>query len=896
MRTLYWLMLAIPLAGGCGADDKTGDETGSVVETDTDTLTDTDTDTDTGSGTDTGDGIVDEDGDGFAANNGDCDDSNPEIHPDAEEVCDEVDNDCDDLIDDEDDSLNTTTATTWYADSDGDGYGDEEATLVQCTAPSDYVEESASGFDCDDEDPAFHPGADESDCSDPNDYNCDGSIAYADADDDGWAACEECDDGDPDVHPDAVEVCDELDNDCDGQIDDEDDSLDTGTTLTWYADVDGDGYGDEDTSVLQCVAPSGYVAESASGFDCDDEDPAFHPGADESDCADPHDYNCDGSVAYTDDDGDGWAACEECDDGDALVHPDASEICNEIDDNCDGRIDDADPEVIDGTTWYIDYDDDGFGATAYTHVACEAPSGWVASDTDCEDTDPAIHPDGTEVCNEVDDDCDGDIDDADPDVADASTWYADTDLDGYGDADATTASCAPPSGYVADSTDCDDDDASVHPTAAEQCNEIDDDCDGYIDDADLDVTGTTTWYADADLDGYGDADVSTAACVPPEGYLTDTSDCDDTDGAVHPAATELCNEIDDDCDGYIDDADPDVADPSTWYADADLDGYGDAGVSATSCVAPSGYVADDTDCDDDDVDRSPGATEVDGDGVDNNCVNDPPQILSLSLTPYDARTDDTLSLSIEASDPDGDAITHAISWSVDGTVVSLSGTELDGTYFSRDQVVTAQVTPTDGSDDGDPTEASLTIANTPPGSPEISVSPASPNPSVDALYCGIDAESYDADADTISYIIAWTVDGSSFTDTETTSLTGDTVPALSVGASETWVCSVTPSDGTDAGEAVEASVTSRGEHSHYNGVGVTWYNSVPTGTITDDQARLSCEASHGSCSYCSGDCAGPGWCQGSCSGQCWGWESGCSGGSGRVWQYGGSYTTYGYWD
>jgi cysteine-rich repeat protein len=86
------------------------------------------------------------------------------------------------------------------------------------------------------------------------------------------------------------------------------------------------------------------------------------------------------------------------------------------------------------------------------------------------------------------------------------------------------------------------------------------------------------------------------------------------------------------------------------------------------------------------------------------------------------------------------------------------------------------------------------------------------------------------------------------------------------------------------------------EYSHNNGQGVVWFNDVPTGTMTSEQAKLSCEKTFGNCCYSGGDCAGPGWCQGCSSGKCWGWTAGCSGGAGRVWQYSSSYTTYGYWN
>lgn len=113
--------------------------------------------------------------------------------------------------------------------------------------------------------------------SDPNDYNCDGSVAYADADADGWAACMECDDSDANINPDAVEICDEIDNDCDSATDDADDSLDSETATPWYADTDTDGFGDLANSVLLCERPTGYVA--ADNTDCDDTNASLYPGA-----------------------------------------------------------------------------------------------------------------------------------------------------------------------------------------------------------------------------------------------------------------------------------------------------------------------------------------------------------------------------------------------------------------------------------------------------------------------------------------------------------------------------------------------------------------------------------------------------------------------------------------
>ena len=108
---------------------------------------------------------------------------------------------------------------TAYPDADGDGWGDGEGEDVGCEIPAGYAEEPG---DCDDTDERFHPGAEESDCTDPNDYNCDGMTGYADADGDGFAACEDCNDKDEEVNPDAEEWCDGIDNDCDRVVDGED--------------------------------------------------------------------------------------------------------------------------------------------------------------------------------------------------------------------------------------------------------------------------------------------------------------------------------------------------------------------------------------------------------------------------------------------------------------------------------------------------------------------------------------------------------------------------------------------------------------------------------------------------------------------------------------------------
>ena len=196
-------------------------------------------------------------------------------------------------------------------------------------------------------------------------------------------------------------------------------------------------------------------------------------------------------------------------------------------------------------TYYLDEDGDGFGVTESSITSCTLPEGYVVDDGDCDDDISAINPDAEEPCDEVDNDCDGEVDEEG-----LSLWYEDADADGYGTDSSTIEACAAVvEGYAAYSGDCDDTDGDVNPDAAEVCDEVDNDCDGDID---SDATDESTFYADADADGFGDVSSSTSSCSAPEGYVDDATDCDDTDESVNPDAVETCNEVDDDCDDSVD--------------------------------------------------------------------------------------------------------------------------------------------------------------------------------------------------------------------------------------------------------------------------------------------------------------------------------------------------------
>ena len=174
----------------------------------------------------------------------------------------------------------------------------------------------------------------------------------------------------------------------------------------------------------------------------------------------------------------------------STINPDAAEVCDETDNDCDEATDDADDslDASTGSEFYADSDSDGYGDATSPVQACEQPSGTVVDATDCEDGNGDINPGATEVCDEVDNDCDGDIDDDDTslDTSTQTTWYADTDSDGEGDPDASVDACSQPSGYVDNSDDCDDTDASdLDGDGIQDCADDDRDGDGLRNDWDV---------------------------------------------------------------------------------------------------------------------------------------------------------------------------------------------------------------------------------------------------------------------------------------------------------------------------------------------------------------------------------------------------------------------------
>ncbi len=443
-------------------------------------------------------------------------------------------------------------------DHDGDGQSEDEG-------------------DCDDRDPSIYDGAEEfqngvdDDCDGETD---EGTLSY---DDDGDCHCEglpclgsiepacgalsgdDCDDADATVSPAAPELCDSVDNDCDGEVD-EDDAADA---ATWHVDLDSDGFGDPSVSHDACSAPFGYVADDT-----------------------------------------------DCDDSRASVNPVGTEVCNGLDDDCDGAVDDG----VQSTFWR-DQDGDGHGDALRPQLACNVLSGFSAVDDDCDDTDTSVSPSATEYCNSIDDNCDGTVDEAT--AADAPTWYGDGDGDGYGNFLNPQVSCAAPSGFGADNSDCNDANAAIYPGALEYCDGVDNNCDGTVDEST--AVDASIWYTDLDSDGFGDPGNVLTACWQSPGTLLNAADCDDTNSAIYPGATEVCDAIDNDCDGQVDDADSSLVGGSAWFMDADGDGQGNPAIQVTQCSQPFSYVANDQDCNDASAAAWQGATEVCGDSIDNDC-------------------------------------------------------------------------------------------------------------------------------------------------------------------------------------------------------------------------------------------------------------------------------------
>ena len=284
-------------------------------------------------------------------------------------------------------------------------------------------------------------------------------------------------------------------------------------------------------------------------------------------------------------------------------------------------------------TFYRDLDSDGYGLASSMQLACSQPAGYVANSDDCNDSSAAVNPAATEICDagNADENCNGLADNADSGAADAgkTNFYRDQDADGYSTSTASRF-CDLPSGYeAAPEGDCADTNAAVYPGAIENCANlgVNNDCDGANDAAE--AIDSVAYYVDGDTDGYG-AGAATMSCTAITGRVTNATDCNDANGAVHPGASESCNGIDDDCAGGVDNG----LTFTNYYNDADHDGVG-GGSPTSSCAQPTGTSTVGGDqCDNDPLKQAPGVcgcgtadTDANGNGIA-DCAD-----VYLSLTP-----------------------------------------------------------------------------------------------------------------------------------------------------------------------------------------------------------------------------------------------------------------------
>ena len=489
----------------------------------------------------------------------DCDDDNAAINPDAKEVCaGEVDEDCDGLVDLDDSDDCDTLPPTDPVDSDYDGALD----VADC-APDDASIYPGAADDCD----GVDADCDGRDGPAGDDLTPEGCVTYwLDEDGDGFGpdgggvvlcACEadfevdglglegwtedasDCDDAAVDVFPGGVEVCgDGADNDCDG---DEDDEGAEGCEV-YYPDADGDGHYDPDAETCVCAWDEAWGAGireeeyRTEDLDCDDGEGGvsctwYYADADGDEAGDPGDAAClcepDDHFLTTDD--------ADCDDGARSRNPLARESCyTDEDDDCNGS--ENDPNAIGCYQFYFDQDEDSYADEDLDPTClCEATGYYTVTSltmaTDCQDDDPTINPGASEACNDIDDDCDGERDNEA-----TETFYLDADGDGFGLPTAKIEACSVPDGYVPNSGewDCDDGEPTTNPSAVEICDDVDQDCDGEIDNGVM-----TDWHPDRDGDGFGDCTPAetTESCTDPSDatgltYTTDDSDCDDADDSI----------------------------------------------------------------------------------------------------------------------------------------------------------------------------------------------------------------------------------------------------------------------------------------------------------------------------------------------------------------------------
>ena len=551
----------------------------------------------------------------------------------------------------------------WYADTDGDGYGSPDNVRMDCTKPKGFV---SNNLDFNDRNYSLKPSAEEIIGNDI-DENGDGKFAYY-----------------------------------------------------LYVDNDTDGYGTVDAEIIVSDhvvktkedTPDGY---SLSNDDCDDQNNLIHPEAEElgdfwnidREIESYSDENCNnkyGVFIFLDEDKDGYSgyvrtaknlseknknesseiivheltiseiinlksdaiwqindlqyvlATGDLDDTNSTVYPEATEIPdNDIDEDGNGYF---------AYNLYIDNDLDLFGDINSEKQEVEVqqvlnneniPNGFALNNSDCDDNNSNVNPNSTEIIgNNVDENCDGIFE---------YEFYADEDNDGYGGQNSEIIYSEiiiqnqqdVPEGYFYESLDCDDNDPNVNPDTAEIQDNIDNDCDGIVDEVEIpdnhedeDNDGYYAYhlYIDQDQDGYGTTPLTLIESGnkileekdTPKGYSLNQKDCDDNNSNINPGTTEIDDGVDNDCDGRVDEA-PEIPDNAidedldgyyefSLYPDNDNDGFGQNGativvIKSSTIIrqesdTPANYSLNNTDCNDNDDTVNPNAVEV-NDGIDNDC-------------------------------------------------------------------------------------------------------------------------------------------------------------------------------------------------------------------------------------------------------------------------------------
>jgi hypothetical protein len=328
-------------------------------------------------------------------------------------------------------------------------------------------------------------------------------------------ACD-CDPTNAAIYQGATEICDGLDNDCSGGVDN---GL---ATFSFYPDADNDGFGSSSASAtVSCsAAVSGVINATQNNTDCNDGAFAINPGV-----------------------------AEICDAGN-------------VDENCNGLADNADSGATTATktAFYADSDNDGY-STNTGSLFCDLPAtGYeVAAEGDCNDASTAVYPGAVELCATVgtDNNCNSDATDVDTDAADKLTFYTDADNDNFGTG-AGARFCTEPAFYA---------------TVAGDCN-----------DADATVNTPQPYFVDGDGDGFGSTTATTkCSSVITPGFSLSSTDCNDAVATTYPGAAELCNGIDDDCNTVIDNGLALI----NVYLDTDNDGFGSGPALSTQyCSGP----------------------------------------------------------------------------------------------------------------------------------------------------------------------------------------------------------------------------------------------------------------------------------------------------------------------